>query len=131
MKIFLLTLILYTCVSCGSDETEELQGQTHTTPSDKFVPEDPYLAKGYLVWKNDCIRCHKIGMDGAPKYTDQNAWKPRLAKGRAVLYQHAIEGWFAPSMAEMPARGGNPALSDDEVKSAVDYMLWAAIERNQ
>jgi cytochrome c5 len=33
------------------------------------------------------------------------------------LYEHAIKGIRA-----MPPKGGNPALSDEQVKAAVDYM---------
>ena len=44
----------------------------------------------------------------------------------SVLYSHAIEGFFGPDDTMMPARGGNPDLTDEEVKLAVDYMLALA-----
>ena len=53
-------------------------------------------------------------------------WAPRVAKGKAVLYDHAINGFFGPDDTMMPERGGNPALSDAEVKAAVDYMVALA-----
>ncbi len=36
----------------------------------------------------------------------------------AVLEEHAKEGYLA-----MPARGGDPGLSDHEVSAAAEYML--------
>jgi len=52
------------------------------------------------------------------------AWEPRLEQGVATLYDHAING-YTGSAGMMPARGGNPTLSDAEVQAAVDYMLAA------
>ena len=45
----------------------------------------------------------------------------RLGKGRAELYKSSIEGFsgYFP----MPPRGGNPNLTDEEVRAAVDYLL--------
>ena len=45
-----------------------------------------------------------------------------IAQGDEVLYKHALEG-FNGAKGSMPARGGNASLKDDEVKSAVDYMV--------
>lgn len=39
-----------------------------------------------------------------------------------MLYEHAIKG-FTGSKGSMPAKGGNPSLSDDDVKVTVDYMV--------
>ncbi|RYF39191.1 MAG: cytochrome c5 family protein, partial [Cytophagaceae bacterium] len=61
---------------------------------------------------------------GAPKFGDKAAWAPRLAQGKAILYQHAIAG-FQGKAGVMPPKGGSTA-PDDEVKAAVDYMASAA-----
>ena len=50
------------------------------------------------------------------------AWGARIAQGVETLHSHAIAGYTGPA-GVMPARGGNPALSDDQVKATVDWML--------
>ncbi|MEP7275105.1 MAG: c-type cytochrome, partial [Betaproteobacteria bacterium] len=72
-----------------------------------------------------CIACHGAGIAGAPKFGDKGAWAPRLAQGVNTLYTHAIAGYTGKA-GMMPAKGGNAALSDAEVKAAVDYMAAAA-----
>ena len=83
------------------------------------------LAKGEAVYKQICSVCHVAGVAGAPKLSDKADWQPRIAQGKAVLYGHAIKG-FTGSKGMMPPKGGNAALSDDEVKAAVDYMAAQA-----
>lgn len=83
------------------------------------------LAKGEGVYKQTCTVCHAMGIAGAPKLTDKANWQPRIAQGKATLYLHAIKG-FTGSKGVMPAKGGNTALSDDDVKAAVDYMTSQA-----
>ena len=46
----------------------------------------------------------------------------RAAKGAATLHKNAIEG-FQGGAGVMPPKGGNPALTDDQVKATVDWML--------
>lgn len=65
-----------------------------------------------------CAACHATGAAGAPKLGDQSAWADRLGQGFATLLDHAING-----IRGMPARGGNPKLSDDEMHNAVAYMM--------
>jgi len=72
---------------------------------------------GDQVYQQNCLACHSSGAMGAPKFGDKAAWGPRIAQGYDTLVKHAIEG-----IRMMPARGGNAALSDDEVAAAVAYM---------
>jgi len=68
-----------------------------------------------------CIACHRVGVMGAPKFGDPVDWAPRVEKGRDTLVQHALQGF-----GQMPARGGDTTLSDDEVARAVDHMIAEA-----
>jgi cytochrome c5 len=79
-------------------------------------------AAGKAVFTKTCALCHAAGVAGAPKPGDKADWGPRIAQGNDVLYKHAIEG-FTGSKGTMPPKGGNTALSDAEVKAAVDYMV--------
>jgi len=76
---------------------------------------------GKKVFDTTCTACHTPGVAGAPKLGDKKDWAPHLAHGVDVLYATAIKGKGA-----MPPKGGNTALSDAEVKAAVDYMVAAA-----
>jgi cytochrome c oxidase subunit 2 len=76
---------------------------------------------GKATYQQICQACHAAALMGAPKSGDKAAWAPRIAQGPAVLHEHAIKGIRA-----MPAKGGNPGLSDDQVKAAVDYMVGLA-----
>jgi cytochrome c5 len=77
---------------------------------------------GTKVYNGLCAGCHAIGAAGSPKAGDKSAWGPRIAKGKDTLYNHAIGG-FQGSNGVMPARGGNPKLTDEEVKAAVDHLV--------
>jgi cytochrome c5 len=84
------------------------------------------LVQGRAVWLENCEGCHGYGTAGAPIPMVTDDWRDRLTKSRETLYRHAIEGFFGPDDTMMPPRGGNDALSDAEVKSAVDYMATLA-----
>lgn len=77
--------------------------------------------EGEKVYKSLCFSCHDVGVSGSPKLTDKAAWAPRIATGMEALYTSALKGKNL-----MPARGGNPALTDAQIKAAVDYMVGQA-----
>jgi cytochrome c5 len=70
------------------------------------------------VVRNQCAKCHQEGKQGAPRIGDRQAWIPRLKKGLDNLVGSAIHG-HGP----MPARGGLPDLSDQEIRGAIVYMF--------
>lgn len=82
------------------------------------APQASGAVDGKAVYDGLCAACHMTGAAGAPKVGDKAAWAPRLAQGAATLHEHAIKGIRA-----MPAKGGNPGLSDAQVAAAVDHMV--------
>ncbi|WP_416138551.1 c-type cytochrome [Halomonas sp. HK25] len=70
------------------------------------------------IYNRVCMACHETGAAGAPVRSDEDAWAARLDQGWDTLLDHSINGFNA-----MPARGGNPNLSDDEVAAATAYLL--------
>ena len=80
---------------------------------------------GTELFNQTCSACHGQGIAGAPKAGDKAAWAPRIAEGKATLYQHAING-FQGKAGLMPPKGGRLDASDELVKAAVDHMVQMA-----
>lgn len=69
-----------------------------------------------------CAACHGSGVLDAPVLGSADDWGPRLDEaGLDGLVQQAIEG-----TGQMPARGGAPDLSDDDIRNTVEWMLEQA-----
>jgi cytochrome c5 len=86
-------------------------------------PASPTPRSGAATYKAACAACHDAGVAGAPKLGDARAWQPRLERGIEALYAVGLNG--KPGTA-MVAKGGQAALSDAEVRAAVDYMASGA-----
>lgn len=69
-----------------------------------------------------CAPCHASGIAGAPTVGNKSTWQNRTGKSTAVLIENAIKG-FQGKSGFMPAKGGNSALTDEEISSAVMYIL--------
>ena len=80
---------------------------------------------GTEVFEQTCSVCHGQGIAGAPKAGDKAAWAPRIAEGKATLYDHALKG-FQGKAGVMPPKGGRTDVPDDLVKQAVDHMIQMA-----
>jgi cytochrome c5 len=78
----------------------------------------PVARTGRQVVEARCRQCHEAGKGGAPRIGDRAAWIPRLSHGFEPLVRSAIHGHGG-----MPARGGLPDLTDDEMRGAIVYMF--------
>ena len=103
----------------GETEAEPEAAPAVASAATDAGPEDV----GKRVFSGLCFSCHGTGLPGIPQFGDKAAWADRISKGKELLYEHALHGFTGTSGIAMPAKGGNPALSDDEVKAAVDYIV--------
>jgi cytochrome c5 len=128
-------LLLAVLAACGKKEetpaAPAAPAPAATTPSAEPAPATTTAAaapaaggdqaKGEHVYKATCAMCHATAAGGAPLFASKADWEPRIAQGKETLYGHAIKG-FTGAKGTMPPKGANAALSDDDVKAAVDYM---------
>lgn len=80
-------------------------------------------ADGEAIYGQVCMACHDSGAAGAPVRGQEDAWAERVDKGWDTLLDHALNGFNA-----MPARGGNPNLSDEEVAAATAHLVGPVME---
>jgi cytochrome c5 len=78
----------------------------------------PGAVDGKAVYSQTCVACHQMSVAGSPPLGDKAAWAPRIKQGMDVLVQSVLKGKGA-----MPPKGGNAALSDAQVRAAVDFMV--------
>ena len=81
---------------------------------------------GKEIYDHLCTSCHTAGVAGAPKLGDKSMWGPRIAEGLDTLIKHATEGYHGPDGNFMPPKGGNPALTDEQIKAAVTWIVGQA-----
>lgn len=121
--IFLLIkLVLSTMTpSAGSDAQSSEAIASRIKPVAGFSLVDANAPKelktGEQVYQSTCAACHDAGIAGAPKIGDTAVWAPHIQSGYDTMLQIALNGKGA-----MPAKGGNPTLTDFEVERAMVYM---------
>lgn len=82
---------------------------------------------GKSVYEGTCIACHGANGKGAlPGVPDLTSAKGPLKGGDEVVIKRMREGYQSPgSPMAMPPKGGNPALTDDDLKAVLAYMRKA------
>jgi cytochrome c5 len=91
------------------------------TASASPVPQQVAVAatpSGEAVYTQACAACHTAGVLQAPKLGSKEQWEPRFAQGLDTLVHNAVNGIRA-----MPAKGGHPNLTEDDIRSSIVYML--------
>jgi cytochrome c5 len=81
-------------------------------------PAGAIKLSGVEVYNKVCAACHATGALGAPKTGAKDQWEARFAQGLDTLVAHSVNGIRA-----MPAKGGDPSLTEANIKDALVYML--------
>jgi cytochrome c5 len=92
-------------------------GAKFKAPAASQTAKKPAVADGKAVYDQTCVACHAQSVAGSPKLGDKAAWAPRIKTGMDALVQSVLKGKGA-----MPPKGGNAALSEAQVRAAVEFM---------
>jgi cytochrome c5 len=104
-------------------EAAENENKDSSTRGSDNNLADAKVAAGEEVYEANCAGCHDSGTAGAPKPGNKEDWKGRLELGVELLTKKSIEGYDGKT-GSMPAKGGNAALTSEEVSNAVQYMVF-------
>lgn len=119
-RFLCIAILGLTIVGCTQENVDTPQAPgpesdpTAVTPSQTAELE----LSGAQAYETVCASCHESGLNGAPVTGDADAWSDRSMHWEAVLFEHAKNGYM-----QMPAKGGEPELSDQSVVAAAEYML--------
>ncbi|GMR15613.1 MAG: hypothetical protein BMS9Abin30_1248 [Gammaproteobacteria bacterium] len=69
------------------------------------------------TYNSACAACHATGLIGAP-IPGSAEMAQRAEAGLDAMWQNSLNGLNA-----MPARGGRPDLSDEQIKAIVEFMI--------
>lgn len=72
---------------------------------------------GEMIYTAVCAACHATAVLGAPK-PGSPEMALRAEAGMDVLFDNAVNG-----INSMPARGGRPDLSDDQMHAVLEFMV--------
>lgn len=104
--------------------------KTVTTPDPLAIEPSnkaPSLSRGRQVYTKVCVICHQNGEMSAPLIGNSANWYMRLkSSGLTGLYRHVIHGFNS-----MPIKGACVTCSDNDIISAVDYILNESLTRSQ
>ncbi len=88
------------------------------------VPEAADAAVGKAIYSQTCIACHGANGKGTiPGVADFTTKDGSLAKSDVELLKNISEGFQSPgSFMAMPAKGGNPMLTEADVQVVLAYL---------
>jgi len=114
----LITLPLLLLIACSEQQTSPKAAPSKAPVTAQAAIEHTDKTAGEEIYAATCAACHDTGVAGAPKLGDKEAWAEHSHHGMEHMLEAVIKGKEA-----MPPRGGNPKLTDDEIRSAIEYIL--------
>jgi cytochrome c5 len=92
--------------------------ETQTAVAPAAADSGAEAIDGGQVYNGLCMSCHDAGVAGAPVKGSDDMAQRVSEKGIETVVANAING-----INVMPPKGGNPGLSDEQVRAAVEFML--------
>lgn len=105
---FASTLLLFPLISSG--------GPAEPTGYERDI-RSYNLARGRVMFTNNCMKCHEKGVNDAPVIGDLDDWTPRIQQPLSTLIDNALGGHC-----ESPPQG-DLELQDRDVAVAVAYVV--------
>jgi len=82
---------------------------------------DSIALSGEQIYKQTCVACH--GADGSGAIPGVPKFKEQLSKSDEILLKNIKNGFQSDgSTMAMPPKGGNPNLSDQDMREALSYI---------
>lgn len=122
LSAFALTALLSACGKEAPKTEAPAAPVAVVSPAPAAPVANAEISPGEAVFKKTCAMCHQSGMAGAPILGKKDDWAGRVEQGMDTLLKHATEG-YTGQKGMMPAKGGNAALTDAEIKATVEFMV--------
>ena len=117
LTLMVAVVFLFGC-SVESEDSEQIQVSQASCDYEEGSWRSRYLELGRETYQAACASCHDEGKENTPAIGDRDAWSTRSPLWAAVLLEHAKSGYL-----DMPAKGGQPELTERAVEAAGEYML--------
>ena len=75
------------------------------------------------IYDTTCKTCHSKPESGAPQTGDTKAWAPRIAQGKSILIDHAVNGFQ-----KMPPMGLCMQCTEDDFAALIEYMSGSRLQ---
>lgn len=101
-------------------------------PKDMDPEEAQYIASGQKLFANSCVSCHgkdAHGMTGLGKSLVKSEFLAKLSDDDALAFIKKGRSTSDPlntTKVDMPPKGGNPALSDDDILDIISFLRFLA-----
>jgi cytochrome c5 len=95
-----------------------IEEDSNSVGNEEKVTANDKARSGKEIVSSSCSGCHSAGILGAPKIGNKDDWESLSQRGISELLKTAISGKGA-----MPPKGTCATCSDEELKSAIEYMM--------
>ena len=111
--------------ACG--ESERPAATDTGAPASEATTADPAESGSELAaaaapspeeaYQQACAMCHDLGVNGAPRTGDPDAWRGRSPLWDSVMFEHDAKGYFS-----IPAASAGGELSEETIAAGAAHM---------